>query len=482
MIFSDTTPVKVLIIDDDEDDFFLTESLIKSIDNSNFQVDWSFNYKDAYESILQKKYDLYFIDYYLGAKTGLDLLKESILAGCDDPMILLTGKGNRTVDIEAMRNGAADYLVKADLNLDLIERSIRYSLENGKILKTLKKNELRYRSIFENTKDAIFLTNKDLYFSILNPSTANILKYSAEELYEKSFYDLIIRSEDKEQLLKELSTKDSVTDYEVVISNKDGEEIYVIFSCHKIDDISDSHYYQAILHDITSIKKAEKALVLSEKLAATDRLARTLAHEIRNPLTNILLSLDNLMQQDSEEEVGNYYQIINRSAGRIGSIISELLDTARPTSLEFKNHILQEVVEESLLAAKDRILLKKIELNVDFEEDNIVIYGDKEKLKIAFLNIIINAVEAMEEEKGKLNIKIVKNAENKVELYICDNGVGIPKENLIRLFEPYFTAKKSGLGLGLAATLNILQGHKADVDVKSELGEGTQFCITMNII
>lgn len=482
MIFSDTTPVKVLIIDDDEDDFFLTESLIKSIDNSNFQVDWSFNYKDAYESILQKKYDLYFIDYYLGAKTGLDLLKESILAGCDDPMILLTGKGNRTVDIEAMRNGAADYLVKADLNLDLIERSIRYSLENGKILKTLKKNELRYRSIFENTKDAIFLTNKDLYFSILNPSTANILKYSAEELYEKSFYDLIIRSEDKEQLLKELSTKDSVTDYEVVISNKDGEEIYVIFSCHKIDDISDSHYYQAILHDITSIKKAEKALVLSEKLAATDRLARTLAHEIRNPLTNILLSLDNLMQQDSEEEVGNYYQIINRSAGRIGSIISELLDTARPTSLEFKNHILQEVVEESLLAAKDRILLKKIELNVDFEEDNIVIYGDKEKLKIAFLNIIINAVEAMEEEKGKLNIKIVKSAENKVELYICDNGVGISKENLIRLFEPYFTAKKSGLGLGLAATLNILQGHKADVDVKSELGEGTQFCITMNII
>lgn len=480
MIFSRTTPVRVLIIDDDEDDFFLTESLINSIDSGNFIVEWSFSYKDAYEAIIQKKYDLYFIDYYLGAKTGLDLLREAKLAGCDEPMILLTGKGNRTVDIDAMCSGAADYLVKADLNLELIERSIRYSLENGRIMKTLKMNELRYRSIFENTKDAIFLANKDLYFSIFNQSTNSILKCSPDELVHKSFYDLIIKNEDKYRLKEALNGNNGIKDFEVVIQNKEGEEIYTVFSCHKIDEVSDTNYYQAILHDISFIKKAEKALVLTEKLAATDRLARTLAHEIRNPLTNIHLSLDHLSQMNVDEEVSTYYDIMNRSAGRIGSIISELLDTALPTQIVFKNNILQEVVEESVLAAKDRIQLKKLKLVMDLPEENILISADKEKLKIAFLNIIINAVEAMEEGRGVLLLKAVPLPNQTVEVYIKDNGMGIPQEYLARLFEPYFTAKKNGLGLGLAATLNILQGHKASIDVRSVLQEGTVFCITLH--
>lgn len=482
MIFSTTKPVRVLIIDDDEDDFFLTESLIKSIEKGNFVIDWSYNYRDAFDAIVQKKYDLYFIDYYLGAKTGLDLLREARSAGCDDPMILLTGKGNRTVDIEAMRTGAADYLVKSELNLELIERSIRYSLENGKILKTLKTNELRYRSIFENTKDAIFRANKDLYFDIFNNSTSQILKYSTEELKNISFYDLIIKDEDREYLQRTLRENDYVKDFEVVIHNKEGEEIYTLFSCHKIQEVSEESYYQGILHDFTSIKKAEKALVLSEKLAATDRLARTLAHEIRNPLTNIFLSLDNLIHMNTDSEVESFYNIINRSASRIGSIISELLDTAQPSQIVFAERILQEIVEKSVLAAKDRLQLKKIDLQLETAEDNIMIMADKEKLKIAFLNIIINAIEAMEEGKGVLNVKVIALPDSLAEVRISDNGVGISKENLARLFEPYFTAKKNGLGLGLAATLNILQGHKASIDVKSYEGKGTTFSIILNTI
>lgn len=108
-----------------------------------------------------------------------------------------------------------------------------------------------------------------------------------------------------------------------------------------------------------------------------------------------------------------------------------------------------------------------------------MIYADKEQLKIAFLNIIINAVEAME-EKGKLSVKLSESAVN-YQLLITDNGCGISSDNLSRLFEPYFTAKKNGLGLGLAATMTILQLHNATVEVQSKLGEGTTFNIGIPI-
>ena len=101
--------------------------------------------------------------------------------------------------------------------------------------------------------------------------------------------------------------------------------------------------------------------------------------------------------------------------------------------------------------------------------------ADNEKLKIAFLNIIINAIEAMEEDKGQLNIVIRKNDDQQFMVSIQDNGCGISRKDIARLFEPYFTSKKNGMGLGLTSSLNILQSHKATLDVQSNPNEGTVF-------
>src|SRR5688572_30396175 len=119
---------RILIVDDDEDDYFLTSELIRNIPSQGFTIDWCYSYKEALEQITSKRHDLYFIDYLLGAKTGLELLKEVIAAGVEEPIILLTGKGNQKVDIEAMRVGAMDYLVKGELSEEKLERSIRYAL------------------------------------------------------------------------------------------------------------------------------------------------------------------------------------------------------------------------------------------------------------------------------------------------------------------------------------------------------------------
>ena len=152
--------IKILIVDDDEDDYFLTSDVIRRIPGSDFKIDWCPKYKDALNIIIAREYDLYFVDYRLGAKSGVDLLKEALDNNCEEPIIMLTGKGNYEVDIEAMQIGAVDYLIKTDLGVEKMERCIRYALDRAATLKALKANERKYRSIFEKSKDLVFLTTR----------------------------------------------------------------------------------------------------------------------------------------------------------------------------------------------------------------------------------------------------------------------------------------------------------------------------------
>jgi signal transduction histidine kinase len=191
------------------------------------------------------------------------------------------------------------------------------------------------------------------------------------------------------------------------------------------------------------------------------------------------MSVEQLLQSngDGNEDMPLFLDIIQRNSKRIGDIITELLDTSRPSDLVFERHALQSIMDDAVADAIDRITLQHVNLKIRFAEEPCYVMANKEKLKIAFLNIIINAVEAVEIGTGELEIIVEKFKEVHV-VTIRDNGCGIPEENISRLFEPYFTSKRNGMGLGLAATLNILQSHKANIDVTSVIRKGTTFTIT----
>jgi signal transduction histidine kinase len=258
----------------------------------------------------------------------------------------------------------------------------------------------------------------------------------------------------------------------------EGDRKYCILSLSTEMDTNGQRYIHGLLHDITELKKAEKATLQAEKLAATGRLVQTLAHEVRNPLNNINLSLEQLhheIQQNDDVEI--YMEIIQRNSKRISDIITELLNSSRPAEMSLENKPLQVIMDESISASLDRITLQKVKLDINYIPQPAFVKADSEKLKLAFLNILINAVEAMEEDKGVLSISIQSDKINHI-VKIRDNGSGIAEENMSKLFEPYFTSKRNGLGLGLAATLNILQSHKGRIEVASELGKGSEFTIT----
>jgi len=471
--------VNILIIDDDEDDFFITSEYLRQIQEYDLKIDWCYRFNDAVQRLQERGYDMYFVDYRLGAKTGLDFLKEAVRLGREEPIVLLTGKGNKDLDIEALQMGATDYLVKTELTTDKLERCIRYSLERTAYLKALRANEKKYRNIFELSKDAVFTADRQLIFKDMNLATSILLGYEKEELIGKSVYSLVADDLDKKILERLITDEGEVNDIELEFVTKSEEKKTCIFSVTATADGSDA-YYQGLIHDITNLKRAEKANLMIEKLGATGRLVRTLAHEVRNPLNNINMSVEQLMQTVEEAPADDspvFLDIIQRNSKRIGDIITELLDTSRPTELVFEKCTLQTIMDESISEAIDRITLQHVNMQIRYHNDPCFIMANKEKLKIAFLNIIINAVEAVESHTGEIGISVdsVKDAH---VVTIRDNGCGIPEENISRLFEPYFTSKRNGMGLGLAATLNILQSHKATVDVTSILKQGTTFIIT----
>ncbi|RYG06558.1 MAG: response regulator, partial [Chitinophagaceae bacterium] len=202
MPYKEDSKFRILVVDDDEDDYFIISGYINQVHGPKFEIDWCYRYEDAREQIKKHAYSLYLIDYHLGAKTGLDLIKDAVINGWEQPFILLTGKGNHQIDLEAMKSGAMDYLIKGELDTEKLGRSIRYAIERDKSIRALRANEKKYRNIFELSTDAIFLADSDLYFKDLNHATEILFDQPRDVLLKKSFLDFL-PAEERVKLVEE---------------------------------------------------------------------------------------------------------------------------------------------------------------------------------------------------------------------------------------------------------------------------------------
>jgi signal transduction histidine kinase len=178
-----------------------------------------------------------------------------------------------------------------------------------------------------------------------------------------------------------------------------------------------------------------------------------------------------------DEEQSQYISMITRGAERVNELINNLLLSEQIAKPRSGFHSLHQLLEEVLIMAKDRILLKKVAVCREYAATEHILLLDKEKIKIALTNIVINAIDAMPSEGGELKLT-TKSIGGQTSIEIQDNGKGISKGNLARIFEPYFTNKPGGMGLGLSATLDILRANHASVDVRSEEGRGTCFMLS----
>ena len=179
---------------------------------------------------------------------------------------------------------------------------------------------------------------------------------------------------------------------------------------------------------------------------------------------------------EQDENSSMLFDMVSRNGERINQLITELLSATRFAELSYISISINALLDEALALAKDRIELHHIAIEKNYSQDICDISVDPEKIKIAFLNLIVNAIEAMEPNTGTLQLH-TKGEDDKCVVEISDNGSGMTEEQLNNLFEPYFTTNENGNGLGLTNTQNIILNHKGSINVHSNPGEGTTFVI-----
>lgn len=236
--------------------------------------------------------------------------------------------------------------------------------------------------------------------------------------------------------------------------------------------------YVLLVRNINKQKATQKALINAERYSIQGEIARTLAHELRNPLASIGMATEVLNQKvnkTEKEQLKNYFDILLRSTKILNKLVGDLLNASNYSPTVLKNHNLGCIVESSLEKASDRIYLAGIELRKNFSGE-FPIKADKEKLEIAILNILVNASEATPPENGIIEIDI-KEDKSYFTLSIKDNGHGMDKEERERLFDAFYTNKKMGTGIGLNSVKNILEEHDAKIEVCSQPEEGATFKI-----
>jgi two-component system sporulation sensor kinase A len=227
--------------------------------------------------------------------------------------------------------------------------------------------------------------------------------------------------------------------------------------------------------DITQQKLAETLLLKKEKLSVLGELAAGIAHEIRNPLT----SIKGFMQVMKEtKEVNDWYmEIILNELERINQIVSKLLVLAKPQSHDYKPFLLSDGMNYVVQLMSHEATLNNVAVSVENAIPHAFVYGDKNQLIQVFINIMKNAIEAMP-KGGTIDLRIWEEDEN-INITIADTGVGISKERLEKIGEPFFTLKEKGVGLGLTTSTKIIQEHKGTLEIDSEVGKGTTVYLSL---
>ena len=484
----DNHRLRVLLVDDDEDDYILTQDLLSESKGTVFELEWVATYHAALELMAKNAHDIYLLDYRLGEYNGLELLREALNNGCRAPVILLTGRGDQEVDIEAMKAGAADYLDKSQIRAPLLERSIRYAIERRAAEQKIRDQA----ALLDITTDAILVQSLDQQILFWNRGAERLYGWKIKEVLGKNADELLTHEDMIPQLQEAWSKVANQSNWSGELNQigKNGQEIIVASRWTLVENYRDNPRSILVVNtDITEKKKLEAQFLRAQRMESIGTLAGGIAHDLNNVLAPIMMAAQLLELKLTDEHSQEWLEIIENNAKRGADLVKQVVSFARGIKGSRTQIQIRHIISEIRQIVRETFP-KSIEFTTDVPQDLCMVLGDMTQLHQVFMNLAVNARDAMP-NGGSLrfsasNIFIDEcyansNIEAKVGTYILvtvtDTGTGIPAEVIDRIFEPFFTTKElgKGTGLGLSTAIGIIQSHGGFITVYSELGKGTEF-------
>jgi signal transduction histidine kinase len=244
--------------------------------------------------------------------------------------------------------------------------------------------------------------------------------------------------------------------------------------------------FNRMLEALREKRRLEVQLRRAERAGAMGRLASAVAHEIRNPLNYVSLSVDHLRSSfrpsdpDRAGEFDSNVDQIKEEMRRVNALVTEFLDFGRPPRLRIQPCRSEEILQEVVRFTAPRAEQQKVGVELNLEGSLPLLRADSEGLRTCFLNLVTNGIQAMP-RGGTLELRAETAGPGQVRFRVKDSGVGISERDLERIFEPYFSTKEAGVGLGLAITQRIIQDHGGRIEVFSQSGAGTEFCLVLPV-
>ncbi len=354
------------------------------------------------------------------------------------------------------------------------------AIENAQLYERIKTSEERYRTLFEAAGTSLAIFDENHQFRLVNHAFEKLSGYSKNELVGKeTFVSFLINSKwTKKAVIAKLKMPPQSWEGQFVDKNGIVKQVHITTA-----NIPDSSEIFVSLIDMTHQRELERRLFRSEGLAAIGELSAGIAHEIRNPLVAITTSVSLLKDEPQLSQEGQQLlDVVKEESDHLAAIVDDFLQFARPKKPSFHEEDINRLLSDVVNRYKNW-KGKKIRLVEHYENNIPPISLDKHQIQQVITNLVMNSLDAMDED-GVLTIETQrekKMSEDVVHVMVTDSGVGIPEDEITKIFQPFYSTKEKGTGMGLAICRRIINEHGGEISVESRVGKGTTFSVILPV-
>ena len=474
-----SSPLRVLLIDDDEEDAFITEDHLGEAPG-RFDLTWVPRYEDGLASMAEAAFDVCLVDYRIGGETGIEFLSRAVEQGIDVPMILLTGVGQHEVDVAASEVGAADFLDKDTLTPVLLERAIRFAVTNARTLRELS----RQRNVLETTLESIH--GGIVAFDASGKLVAANQRFHAL-MHELDMPNVLPGGPDVSAVEKGRQLMESVIELsheQVVEVDAQNDQTYELRSGPVPGGGS-----VLLAVDVTAQKTMQRTILEAKAAAELANQTKSaflakVSHELRTPLNGVIGIAQILKLGQLDEGQRQYVDKLTESAMNLLALIEDLLDVSIIEQGKFSlnqdaldiDRLVAEVVDMAQIASTRSDLHLSVSVNLPPELSPV---GDGKRIKQILTNFLSNATKFS--SKGDIHTRVVLTDARWVKFSVRDDGPGLAAADQTRVFERFTQAdgdisrSQGGVGLGLSIARELVEQMNGRIGVVSTLGAGADF-------